>query len=96
MALSGLSHEPGAWVVENVATKPQYRRRGLVKRLLGEIVERGRQRGAQTADIAVFLGNDPAQHAYENFGFAVVDEVRDAAFEAAYGSAGARMMRRAI
>ncbi|MEX0682911.1 MAG: GNAT family N-acetyltransferase [Dehalococcoidia bacterium] len=91
-----LQHEPGAWVVEHVGTRPEFRRRGLVERLMGEMLERGRQRGAKTADIGVLLGNDPAQRAYEKCGFVVVDEVRDADFEAVYGSAGARMMRRPL
>jgi ribosomal protein S18 acetylase RimI-like enzyme len=82
--------------MEHVATHPDYRRRGLVQRLANEMMERGRQRGATTVDIGVLTGNDPAQLAYEKLGFAVVDEVRNAAFEAAYGSPGARMLRREL
>jgi ribosomal protein S18 acetylase RimI-like enzyme len=37
-------HAPEAWVVENVATLPEFRRRGLVERLLAEILDRGRIR----------------------------------------------------
>ena len=91
-----MEHEPGAWVVEHVATKAEFRRRGLVERLMHEMLERGRERGATTADIGVLIGNDPAQRAYEKCGFEVVEEKRDAGFEAAYGSPGARMLRRAL
>ena len=91
-----MQHEPGAWVVESVATHPEFRRRGLVDLLMAEMLERGRERGATTADIGVFIGNDPAQRAYEKHGFRVVDEKRDAAFEAIYGTPGARMMRRGL
>jgi translation initiation factor 4G len=91
-----MPHEPGAWVVEHVGTKPQYRRRGLVERLVHETLDRGRERGATVADIGVLIGNDPAQRAYEKCGFRVVDEVRNAEFERAYGSPGARMLRRAL
>jgi translation initiation factor 4G len=91
-----MQHEPGAWVVENVATRPEFRRRGLIDRLMEQMLERGRQRGAKTADIGVFIGNDPAQRAYEKHGFHVVDEKRDAAFEAVYGTPGARMLRRGL
>ena len=91
-----MEHEPGAWVVEHVATKAEFRRRGLVERLIHEMLERGRDRGATTADIGVLIGNDPAQRAYEKCGFEVVEEKRDAGFEAAYGSPGARMLRRAL
>jgi len=91
-----MEHEEGAWVVEHVATRPEFRRRGLVDRLVREMLERGRERGAKTADIGVLIGNDPAQRAYEKCGFEVVLEKRDAAFEAAYGSPGARMLRQRL
>jgi ribosomal protein S18 acetylase RimI-like enzyme len=46
-------HVPGAWIVEDVATRPEFRRRGLVDALLEEIMERGRKRGATVSDIGV-------------------------------------------
>jgi ribosomal protein S18 acetylase RimI-like enzyme len=91
-----MEHEPGAWVVEHVATRPEFRRRGLVERLVHEVLDRGRERGATTADIGVLIGNEPAQRAYEKCGFEVVEEKRDAVFEAQYGSPGARMLRRGL
>jgi translation initiation factor 4G len=91
-----MPHEPGAWVVEHVGTKPEYRRRGLVERLVHATLNRGRERGATVADIGVLIGNEPAQRAYEKCGFEVVDEVRNAECEAAYGSPGARMLRRGL
>jgi len=91
-----MQHEPGAWVVESVATRPEFRRRGLIDLLMAKMLERGRERGATTADIGVFIGNDPAQRAYEKHGFRVVDEKRDPAFEAVYGTPGARMLRRGL
>jgi ribosomal protein S18 acetylase RimI-like enzyme len=89
-------HDENTWVVEHVATAPEFRRRGLTDRLLTEILDRGRARGCTTADIGVLMGNDRAQLAYEKAGFAVVDEKRDAAFEAAYKCPGIRLLRRAI
>jgi ribosomal protein S18 acetylase RimI-like enzyme len=91
-----MQHEQGAWVVESVATRPEFRRRGLIDLLMDEMLERGRARGATTVDIGVFIGNDPAQRAYEKHGFRVVDEKRNAAFEAVYGTPGARMLRRGL
>ena len=91
-----MAHEPGAWVVESVGTRPEFRRRGLIDLLMTAMLERGRQRGATTAEIGVFIGNDPAQRAYEKHGFRVVGEKRDAAFEAVYGTPGARMLRRRL
>jgi translation initiation factor 4G len=89
-------HPAGAWIVENVATLPDFRRQGLVDRLMGEILERGRGRGATVADISVFIGNDGAQRAYEKCGFEVVAEKLDAEFERVYKTPGVRTLRRAI
>ncbi len=89
-------HPPGAWIVEDVATRPEFRRRGLVDALMQEIMERGRKRGATVSDISVFIGNDSAQAAYEKAGYEVVGEKRDAAFEAVYGSPGVRTLRRTL
>lgn len=89
-------HAANAWIVEDVATRPEFRRRGLIDRLMEEIQERGRGRGASTADISVFIGNDPAQRAYEKHGFEVIAEKLDAEFESVYKTPGVRTLRRAI
>jgi translation initiation factor 4G len=91
-----IEHVPDAWIVEWVATAPDFRRRGLVDRLMAEMLDIGRGRGASTADIGVFIGNDPAQRAYEKAGFAAVGEKRSPEFEATYGSPGGRLLRRSI
>ena len=96
IALVMPEHVERAWVVEWVATKPAFRRRGLVDRLLAEILDVGRDRGASTADIGVLMGNDAAQRAYEKAGFEVVDEKRHPEFEAAYRCPGVRSLRRSI
>jgi len=89
-------HVPGAWIIEDVATRPEFRRRGLIDALMQEIMERGRRRGATVSDISVFTGNDGAQKAYEKAGYVVVGEKTDAAFEAVYKSPGTRTLRRAL
>ena len=89
-------HAPGAWIVENVATLPEFRRKGLCDRLMEEILERGRSRGATVSDISVFIGNDAAQRAYEKCGFAVVAEKRDPEFESVYRTPGTRTLRRSL
>ncbi len=91
-----LEHASGAWIVENVATLPEFRRRGLVDRLLGEILDRGRSREASVAEVGVFIGNDPAQKAYEKIGFEVVEEKRHPDFEAVYKCPGVRELRRPL
>jgi len=89
-------HVPGAWIIEDVATRPEFRRRGLVDALMQEIMERGRQRGATLSDIGVFIGNDSAQKAYEKVGYAVVGEKCHPEFEAVYKTPGVRALRRAL
>jgi translation initiation factor 4G len=89
-------HEPGTWIVENVATHPDFRRRGLVDTLLSQILDRGRQRGATRAGIGVMIGNDRAQRAYEKAGFRVFQEKRHPDFEALWGCPGLRAMGRAL
>jgi len=85
-------HAPGVWIVEHVATLPEYRRRGLVDRLLVKILDEGRMRGATVADIGVLIGNDPAQRAYEKAGFEVTGEKRHPEFEAVYKCPGIRSL----
>lgn len=89
-------HTEGAWIVENVATWPQYRRQGLCERLVEEMLDRGRARGATVSEISVFIGNDGAQRAYEKCGFVVAGEKRDAEFERVYRTPGTRTLRRSI
>ena len=89
-------HEPGVWIVEHVATRPEYRRRGLIDQLLSEILERGRQLGARKADIGVLIGNDPAQRAYQKNGFAITGEKRHPEFEAVYHCPGIRALSREV
>ncbi len=85
-------HEPHAWVIENVATLPAFRRRGLVDRLLHEVIDRGVKRGATSIDIGVLIGNDPAQRAYEKAGFRVISEKRNAELEALWRTPGIRAL----
>ncbi len=89
-------HQPGSWVVEHVATRPEFRRRGLVDRLIVAMLDRGRERGAGAAEIGVMIGNDSAQRAYEKAGFEVTGEKRHAEFEEVYGSPGVLSLSRSI
>jgi len=84
----------GAWVIDSVATVPKFRRRGIVSKLLEKIVEKGRKKGFRRAQINMYIGNTPAQKAYEKHGFKVVDEKRHSAFEEEIGSPGmVRLLR---
>jgi ribosomal protein S18 acetylase RimI-like enzyme len=84
---------PGIWVIEWVAATPAARGRGVANALLRAILERGHAAGYERAQIGYLLGNTPAVTAYERVGFETIDEKRDPAFEAAFGSPGiARMV----
>ena len=83
----------GAWIIDSVATLPEYRGRGLAGRLLESILDRGRELGFRQAQINIYIGNTPAQRLYEKQGFAVIDENRCPDFEQEIGSPGmARMI----
>jgi len=78
----------GAWIVESVAALPEYRRQGVVSRLLDEVLERGRSGGYKRAQIGVLINNTPARRAYEKSGFKFDSEKRDQNFEATFGTPG--------
>jgi translation initiation factor 4G len=82
------------WIVEWVATVPQYRGKGLTRALLQAILEVGKKRGHSRAQIGVLIGNTAAQRAYEGAGFKVADEKRHPSFEATFGTPGVRRMLR--
>jgi translation initiation factor 4G len=83
-----------AWVIDSVATLPEFRRRGIVDMLLEAILDKGRRHGFPRAQINMYIGNIPAQRAYEKKGFQILDEKRSADFEQEIGSPGmARLVR---
>lgn len=93
--LTGVTALPEeAWILEWVATRPEFRGKGLTRALLGAILDLGRERGYTLFQIGVLIGNTPAQRAYEGAGFKVVDEVRHPSFEATFGSPGIRRLLR--
>lgn len=82
--------EDEAWVIENVASSPEARGRGLAGRLIAAAVERGRREGFGEAQISFFIGNHAAERAYAKAGFALEEERRHPDFEAAVGAPGLR------
>jgi ribosomal protein S18 acetylase RimI-like enzyme len=78
----------GAWVIDSVATLPDFRRRGIASRLLDSILTVGLSKGFRQAQISIYIGNVPAQRAYEKQGFRLLDEWRDPYFEKEIGSPG--------
>ncbi|MHB8772926.1 MAG: GNAT family N-acetyltransferase [Syntrophales bacterium] len=83
----------GAWVIDSVATLPAFRKQGIVDKLLDRMLADGREKGYRQAELAIYMGNTPAQRAYEKHGFRVLDEWPDPYFEQEIGSPGmARMI----
>jgi ribosomal protein S18 acetylase RimI-like enzyme len=76
------------FVIENVATLPEYRRRGLIGALIDEALGEASGRGCKLVQITTFIGNDPARRAYEKSGFQVLDEKRCAEMEKILGVPG--------
>jgi ribosomal protein S18 acetylase RimI-like enzyme len=82
------------FVVENVATRPEYRRRGLADILLDVITRDAIRRGCRLAQITTYIGNTAAKSAYEKADFKVLDEKRCSDLERILGVPGfVRLMR---
>jgi translation initiation factor 4G len=92
--VSTVTSEEGAWTIENVATKPEFRGSGVTQRLLARELEVARDKGSRRAQISVFIGNTRAEKAYTRAGFVFVEEKRSADFEAAMGTPGTRRLAR--
>jgi ribosomal protein S18 acetylase RimI-like enzyme len=76
------------FVIENVATRPEYRRRGLADILLDVITRDAIRRGCSLAQITTYIGNDAAVSAYEKADFKVLDEKRCAEVQKILGVPG--------
>ena len=86
----------GDWLIEHVATLPEYRGRGLVQALIDHALEAGRAAGFKQASISFLIGNEPAERCYAKAGFAFAEEKRDPVFEAITGAPGFRRFTRGI
>lgn len=82
-----------AWVLEWVAARPEFRRRGLVRALLEHTLETGRRAGHRTAVIGILIGNEPALRAYQKVGFRLCDERRRREFADRMGAPGTAQLR---
>lgn len=57
--------------INNVAIRPEFRRRGIAARLLAAVLREGRSQGARLAFLEVREGNTAAQGLYRRCGFQV-------------------------
>lgn len=58
--------------IMNIAVDPDYRRRGVARRLIVALETRLKQRGVEGLLLEVRVSNEPARMLYEQLGFAVV------------------------
>jgi ribosomal protein S18 acetylase RimI-like enzyme len=80
------------WVIENVATRPDMRRKGLVDALLHQLLGHGRERGFEHAQISVFIENERARRAYVKAGFEPLVEQRSDDWDRELGCPGTEML----
>jgi ribosomal protein S18 acetylase RimI-like enzyme len=59
----------GVWVIANVVTDPDYRRRGLARRLVVAAIADARARGGRQVQLQVRADNQPARTLYRELGF---------------------------
>jgi len=85
----------GDWLIEHVATLPNYRGRGLVQALIDHALSAGKTAGFKRASISFLINNTAAERCYAKAGFVFAEEKRDPAFEALTGAPGFRRFARA-
>jgi ribosomal protein S18 acetylase RimI-like enzyme len=84
------------WVIENVATRPEMRRRGLVDSLLHQLLGHGRERGFDYAQISVFIENERARRAYIKAGFEPLVQQRSDDWSREIGCPGTEMLLQSL
>lgn len=57
------------WTIGNVAVLPEYRRRGIARKLVEACIDFAKERGAKTINLDVVAGNVPAYELYKKLGF---------------------------
>lgn len=95
VAMSGLPDDlPEVWGIENVAVLPEYRGKGLIDRLFDHVLEEGRQKGFERAQVLCLIGNERAERAWIRNGFTIRTQQTSADFEALIGTPGAKLLAR--
>lgn len=92
--LSATTGEDDCWTIENVATKPGYRGRGVAASLIRHMLDDMSESGPGRAQISFLIGNEPAERCYRSCGFVFAEDKTAKEFEAAIGVPGLRRMAR--
>jgi len=94
--LKATTGEDDCWTIENVATWPDYRGRGVARGLIAHMLQDMAKSGPKRAQISFLLGNAPAEASYRACGFAFAEDKIDEAFEAVMGVPGIRRLARGL
>lgn len=73
VTLTRVSPQSNSWVISNVATDPDYRRRGIARRLMEAALDHARERNAQRVSLQVRSDNTPAKNLYLDMGFKLLE-----------------------
>jgi GNAT superfamily N-acetyltransferase len=94
--MSATSGEDDCWTIENVATRAEFRGKGIAAALIRHMLAHEMTSGSKRAQISFLIGNAPAERCYRacDFEFAEDKSARD--FEAAMGVPGIRRLARKI
>jgi GNAT superfamily N-acetyltransferase len=84
------------WLVEHVASRPEFRGRGLMSALIAQALAAGKSAGFARASITFYIGNEAAERCYAKAGFRFAEEKRHSSFEALTGAPGFRRFERAL
>ncbi len=90
--LKATTGEDDCWTIENVATAPEHRGRGVARGLIAHML--GEMPRPKRAQISFLIGNAPAETSYRACGFTFAEDKMDRDFEAAMGVPGIRRLAR--
>lgn len=68
-AYAGMTSVLDEGQITNVATRPSYRRRGLARAVLEELIERAKEKGVCSIFLEARVSNTPAISLYKSLGF---------------------------
>ena len=63
------------WLIGNVATHPDYRRKGLARKLIMRAIEHANSKGAEVCTLEVHAEAEPAYNLYRSLGFVHYDSI---------------------
>ena len=69
VGVAGVRNIVGTGEITNVMVLPGYRRQGIAKRMIADLIERGRRLGAEEFTLEVRVSNKTAINVYEKLGF---------------------------